>query len=184
MIRIIKPIHYWLISCIALIAGFTFYSIYNDLIIIKFPFKKTLHPLSELNIQKKNVKLIYWHNNKWQTEEKELLNSDNTNTTITYLMTSWLNTLFDEHIISKNVEVQSVMLDASHNEVYISFDRNPFGKESSTYEKLMFIQGLLRTLQTNTTRIQHVRLLVHYKPIHDYHLDFSRPWPITGFIKE
>lgn len=183
MITPLRPIHYFLISILALIAGFLFYCLYNNLIIVSFQFKKRPEIIAEINAQKKSFKLIYWHKNKWNIEEKELLSSDNKAKTIDYLIKSWLSMLHDEHILIKDIDLQSIMLDKSGAEVYISFDHNPLNKKNSTFEKLMFIEGLLKTIRTNKIALNKVYFLVNHKPLIDYHLDFSQPWPLSGFIE-
>lgn len=180
MIHSLKPFHYLLISISTLLAGIVFYGIYNDFIIIRFPLK-TIPTALTTNAQKKNFKLFYWFQDKWHTEEKELL-AQNTVKTLTYLVTSWLALLEDERVMDKKVSVQSVLTDALGTEAYISFDRNPFSKESSTYQKLMWIEGLLKTIRENGIPLKNIRFLVHHRPLQDQHLDFSSAWPLTGYL--
>lgn len=177
-----KTSYIFFISIFSLSVGILIYAIYNDIIIIKWPSKNTQNITQNINSQKKIFKLSYWKNNRWNTEEKELLSSQNKITTLTYLITSWLNLLDEEQLMIKKVSLQTVLLDASGSEAYISFDRNPFDKESSTFQKLIMIEGLLKTLRENNLNLNSVYFLVHNRPINDPHLDFSQSWPIIGFL--
>ncbi len=181
MIQSLKPFHYLLISLSALCAGTIFYGMYNDFIIIRFPLKNVPSALTT-TAQKKNFKLFYWAQGKWHMEEKELL-AQNAVKTLTYIIASWLALLEDERVMDKKVSVQSVLIDALGTEAYISFDRNPFSKESSIYQKLMWIEGLLKTIRENGIPLKTIRFLVHHKPLQDQHLDFSSSWPISGYIQ-
>jgi hypothetical protein len=44
------------------------------------------------------------------------------------------------------------------------------------------IEGLLKTLRENDIKIQRIHFLLHHQPLVDYHLDFSHPWPLEGFL--
>jgi hypothetical protein len=87
----------------------------------------------------------------------------------------------DEKTVQRTVNIESVVDDGGGT-VYISFDRNPFDKQASTYTKLMWIEGLLKTIRDNESTVQQIYFLVHHQPLIDYHLDFSTAWPIVGFL--
>ncbi len=174
---------YLILSCCALLGGILFYSIYNELIIFHLPSKRGEQQITQGKAYRKNIPLIYWKHDAFITEEKELLITLHTQRTLLDIMTSWLHLLEEERILQKRVSVQSIMLDASGSEASISFDRNPLGKEYSTYQKLMTLEGLLKTIKESSLPLTSVRLLVNYKTINDPHLDFSHPWPITGYLK-
>ena len=83
----------------------------------------------------------------------------------------------------KKVVIQSILTDASGREAFISFDRNPLAKEKSTFQKLMWVEGLLNTIKGSGLPIENIQLLIHHKPLSDAHLDFTHPWPISGYGK-
>ena len=175
---------YFAISFALFIIGILFYGIYNELIIIRLPFRGKPTPLEQSLSQRKNLKLIYWNGDSFATDEKELIFSENTVKTLTELTTSWLNLLETEELLPKKVTVQSVMIDASGHEAFISFDRNPLTKEQATRDKLLWIEGLLRTIKQSGLPITSVRFLVYAKPLNDTHLDFSHAWPISGYSNQ
>lgn len=167
----------------AFCAGITFFMIYNEWIIIhintgKSDIEKTL------TIEKKPLRLHFWHEGTWKHEDTELLQSPHIADTIMYSANRWFSLLDEENFHSKKVIVQSVTLSRSGTIGYISLDRYPFEPESSTYEKYLFIEGLLKTLRTLGTPLTHIYFLVHHKTLDDYHLDFSHPWPLKSFLEQ
>ena len=151
---------------------------------IIFQYKKNLNinSIKNTEIRKKNLKLIYWYRDKWNYEDIELLWTEDKPTNIKYLINSWLTLLDEDKIMSKKVTLQDVALDSSEQEAIISFDRNPLNKEDPTYEKLMWLEGLLKTIKDNNIQIQRLRFLVHHQPLNDNHLDFSNSWDLYSFL--
>lgn len=158
-----------------------FYGIYNELIIIRLPFKKIGIPVEQGKSQRKTMKLTYWNGDTLLNEEKELLFSTNRARTLYDLTSSWLAIQEEEQLLPKKISLQSVMLDASGHEAFISFDRSPFAKGASIHQKLLWVESFLTTIKQNGLPIKTVRLLVYAKPLSDIHLDFSHPWPIEGY---
>lgn len=171
-----------LLSCLCLAAGIITYAFYNELLIVQIATNKNslVPPVS--TVEKKKFLLHYWHNAAWHTEDKELIQATDLRKTIGYLITAWLNLLEEEQLIHKKTTVQSVMLDQTERELYISFDHSFLPKHYSTYEKLLLVEGLLKTIRASTPQISHIIFLVHHQPLQDAHLDFTQPWPITGFL--
>ena len=68
------------------------------------------------------------------------------------------------------------------NKAYISFDRSIAAKNESTYDAWMRVEGLLKTIRAANLGISRVNFFVHHQPLVDAHLDFSKSWPIHGFV--
>lgn len=130
---------------------------------------------------KKKVTLYYWHMGGWKKETTDLIWHEQKAITIEYLINSWLTLLDEEQLMEKKVTLQTVLLTQS-DQAYLSFDRQPFSKESTTYEKWMWLEGLLKTIRDNGIKIQGIQFLVHHQPLKDTHLDFTNPWPLSGFM--
>lgn len=170
-------------SVIALCIGFITYAYFNHWIIIAYPQSQSSTTHSPFpGHQKRKVKLYYWHNNNWHTENSELLWSNNKVECITYLIRAWLTLLEEEMVTHRSVALQTAILTASQQELFLSFDRKPFDQDSNTYIKWMWVEGLLKTVRLNNLDIQRVTFLEHHQPLQDDHLDFSNPWPINGFL--
>jgi N-acetylmuramoyl-L-alanine amidase len=133
---------------------------------------------------KKKVSLWYWHKQQLKEEKRELFWTFDPLANGSLLIRSWL-TLLEEEGLVKNCSLQS-LASSTAQELLISFDHSPFRAEhwaqASIGEKWMLIESLLMTIRTaELPAIQAVRLLVDHQPLHDEHLDFSVPWPCTGF---
>jgi hypothetical protein len=177
-----KPVHYLLLSLSSFFIGIIFYCYYHEIIVIRKFSHTNRQPVNTAPVVKRNFTLHYWKDKAWHKDEKELIDAEDKSQTLNYLITSWLGLTEEEGLLQRKTSIQSIMLDAQGQEVFISFDCNPFKKDFSTQAKWMWIEGLLKTVRENNIPVNAIRFLVHHKPLHDYHLDFSHSWPITGFL--
>ncbi|MBI2353085.1 hypothetical protein HYV11_02460 [Candidatus Dependentiae bacterium] len=153
-------------------------------IIITSPFQKQATELvtSQLNTEYKTVLLYGWRNGEFKSESTEIIYSDDIALNMKLLLNSWLLFLEDEHITEKQTQIMSVALSVSKQEAFISLNQTPFDMNASTYDKLMWIESLLKTVKENKIPIAALRLLVHHQPLLDDHLNFDIAWPISGFL--
>ncbi|MGC2310916.1 MAG: N-acetylmuramoyl-L-alanine amidase [Candidatus Babeliaceae bacterium] len=162
--------------------GIFCYALYQRYIIFIFP--AWVSPLSATTpkqpLQKK-VLIFYPHIETLKSEYKEMLFADQQEKNITTLINLWLSLLDEEHMLPKKITLQTALLNASGNELFISFDHAPFCKQSAAYEKYLLIESLCKTLRENGVTTPFIRFLVHHQPLKDYHVDFSSPWPLSGF---
>jgi len=166
------------ISCFTL--GLILFALQQKWIIINLPIhEKKL--MVATTTHKKNCKLFYFHNGAWHTETSMLIWSENAADNLTLLVNQWLSLATEEKIIKKKTVLESACVSEQH-ELLLSFDRSFLYKEASTYEKLMVVESLLKTIKENEPAIKKVRILVHHQPLADYHLNFTNPWPIEGFL--
>jgi len=183
----IKPTKNQLFCSIFFMCGIMFFALRNDWIIIRNPLNIIAQSKAEAGmpiINKKRVNLIFWQENQWNIEHTDLIWSTDVRHNIHYLINCWLTLLDEEHIVDKKVSLQTTLISSSSQDVYLSFDRYPFDQESSIHDKLMWIEGLLKTIRENGTKIQRVHFLVHHTPLSDPHLDFAAAWPINGFLPQ
>lgn len=172
-----------LIGGIAFVSGTLFFAWYHGLLLIQ-PLTARVEK-SDLGAcyDKKTITLHYWHRDTWHKEEVEILWSSDQAISALHVARTWLNLLDEEGITSKKTSVQSALLCPSATELYLSFDRNPLAKQAGVYEKVMWVEGLLKTFNDNGLTFAHIHFLVHHQPINDAHLDFSQPWPGKGFLE-
>jgi hypothetical protein len=170
-----------IIGGISLLIGMLFFGWHNELIIFRSPFNRIIHAIPDQSTTKKIV-LSYWHNNQWHTEENKIIWSDDPMHNVTYLVNNWLSLITEIHNLSPQIKLQSALIGISGYDLYLSFDTNPLPMSWSIHAKLMFIEGLLKSLRTNDIPLQTVQLLINHKPLIDAHLDFSQPWPVSGFV--
>ncbi len=171
----------------ALICSLTFgvavilFAISQQWIIFRVPHIQT-QSTEEQVITKQQVTLWFWHQNQWKSEKTELLWSQNISENISQLVSALLILFEEEQLLDKKTTLQSVTLSSDGMTAFISFDRPPLTKQASIYAKWMMIEALLKTLRTNGIKIQNIQFLTHHQPMQDAHLDFSNPWPTSGFI--
>lgn len=182
-----KSINILILSVLLFIFGFLFFAFYNNWVVLFLPSYnvETLSKSKSFKQERVGVELYYWNNRQWNKEKINLLwcqenNADN----IKYLINGLLNLLEEEKITKDRVvTLQSVLISSSGQQAYLSFDKNPFdNNKNSTHDKFMFVEGILKTIRENNIKIQGVYFLVNHKIMQDYHLDFSNPWPINGFL--
>ncbi len=174
---------YFALLFLCSITGMIFFAMKNELIIINYP---TITPQPVINVEpvsKKQVNLIFWQHNQWKTESHDLLWTHNRQQDLHRLINAWLTLLHEENNMEKKVTLHTVLLSASDQIAYLSFDSDPLSKESATYDKWLFIEGLLKTIRENNISLQQIQLLVQHQLMQDPHLDFSKPWPVNGFLQ-
>lgn len=177
-----KSLTYFLFFLFCIFAGILFFAIQNELIIFNLSTVQKINQRKPAN--KKQVNLIFWQNNQWKTETHDLLWTNNKQQDLRCLINAWLTLLHEENIMEKKVTLHTVLLAASDQVAYFSFDSAPLPKESATIVKLLFIEGLLKTIRENNITLQEIQFLVQHELLEDPHLDFSKSWPINGFLQE
>lgn len=163
--------------------GILFYGFNRQWLVIAIPgLTRADYVPGKIATEKKIITLYYWMYDKWHHETTELLWPAEPSEALLYVARALLALLYEQKILTKRVGVQSVV-EAKNNCMLISFDRNPFHKQSSTHDKLFIIESMLKTIHATKLKVQSVMFLVHHQPLNDYHLDFTNPWPIAGFIE-
>lgn len=171
----------WAVICgVSFLAAFLLFACRNEYIILNF--RSFRYKSANIAIKKKHVNLFYWDHNRWNKEEVEVIWTRSTQADIESLVKSWLILMEEEKIIDKKINLISALVSINQNEAYLSFDRNPFDDEQSTFKKLMFVESLLKTIRESKAQIKKVRFLKHHQTIWDHHLDFYHSWPIEGFL--
>lgn len=174
----------WLFLVLCTVVGAFFCAYQNGWLIICLPITKQqqrkIHTATT-SVGKKVV-ATWWYDNSWQTESIELVWSTDKNAALEALVRAWVALIDEENNEIKPLVVQTAMFGVRATTAYISCDRNPFGKNASMYEKLRWFDGLAKTIIASGLPCTHIQLLVNHKPLLDAHLDFSKPWPIAGFI--
>lgn len=158
----------------------------KEWIIIRWPSYTAfpLHNERTVETTKKRVKLFFWHYGRWNHETVDILWSSCAPKNTQYIIRSLLTLLEEEEALEKKASLQSVAQSLCANDIYLSFDRPPFNEESSTFQKLMIIESILKTLRENAAAPPNIYFLVHHQPMKDTHLDFSDPWPLEGFVQK
>ena len=132
-------------------------------------------PLSKSNTKEKKG-LYFFNNDQWHKDSIYILwHKDSIQNNIMSLLQHWIHYVYEENIIERpSLAVQSVLYDSKVGRLYISFNHSPFSAHWSIQQKLLCLEGMIRTInyayKENTFTI---KWLVHHKPLQDDHLDFS-----------
>lgn len=118
----------------------------------------------------------------WHKEEQSCVFPHDTAAALQNLMGTWVSLVNEERISAQPLQLTSALVGDEHI-AYVSFEQTPFSLEQSTQSRWLFVESLLRTVRENLPQITSVMLLVHHKPLIDRCLDFSKPWPIQGFLE-
>lgn len=182
-----KKYTYFAVSLLLLAFGALFFLYQESWIIFSIPKTQTSTNVSsnQQKINSKEVTLWVWSSNAgtFKKETAEIIYGQDITQNIKLLLNSWFLFLEEEGLTDKQIFVQSVALSPSGSEAFISLNQYPFDKSASTYQKLMLVESLLKTLQENKIPITYIRLLVHHQPLQDDHLNFDTAWPIQGYLQ-
>ena len=171
-----------LVSLFLLLAGSISYCIYNEKILIFFP-EQHNHLYGDQQLQSTEIPLFTWTSQQtYHIEHVTFLNETSEFKNFQNLITKWIQT--QEHQAHPLLSVQKASLSDDHKDIFVHFSHYPFDKDASTYTKLAWIQGLLKTIHTHNKNIEFIYFFVDDKHLKDYELDFSRPWPIEGFLEK
>jgi hypothetical protein len=176
---------YYFTALCALFAGVILFAIMNNWLIIRIPgiHGFTHYSGSPFTHTKKQITLHFYGRDAWHHENIDILWSNQKGNDLRQLVCAWLTTLEEEKILAKKVILEAIAFDAKKTTAYLSFDRIPFAKGNTIFQKWMLLEGLLKTILQSEIAITHFFLLVHHQTIQDPHLDLSRAWPITGFMR-
>ena len=171
-----------LLSLGCVVVGLLYFGIQKQIIIVRLPAHAVTQSMEGQEQQRRAVTVAYWFQGTFKQEPITIIDTENQADTLRYIITNWLTLMEQAAVLNKKISLESVMISSSHD-VYISFDHSICAKNESTYEKWMRIEGLLKTLRAANMGINRVHVLVHHKPLVDAQLDFSKAWPIHGFLE-
>ena len=169
---------------ISFLFGIILYGYQKEWIIFIPPYATAIHESEskDQKLQHKTVSIFFFKHNQWHAEEINSIWSCDAAQNVKTITNNWLTLLEDEKIIDKDIQVVSSIISPS-KELFLSFNKDPFIKQDSTYTKFMVIEGLLKTIRTNKIPVQSVRFLIHHQQLIDDHINFSISWPLTGYLK-
>jgi len=134
-----------------------------------------------ISSRRKNITLYFWKNEELCREKKVFLCTPSLSDNLRQIVGSWMEEVYDERILCRQVRLQSVAVSGSGQEIFLSFDQNPCDRDWSIFRKWQFWEGLLKTIADAPFSVQSVFFLVNHEPMPDDHLDFSLPLPVGGF---
>ncbi len=180
-----KPISALVLTVACFIIGLAFHAYQKEWVILLLPHQtadiQTQTHIDDATYCQKKIVLFFWKHEQWHKEHNSVIWSSDSTQNVKTVTNNWLTLLEDEKIIDTDMQLLSAVI-SSNKELFLSFNKDLFNMQSSTYAKLMIVHGLLKTLHENKIPVQSVRFLVHHQILADDHLNFSIPWPITGYL--
>jgi hypothetical protein len=181
-----KSVFAIIIMLICLTVGSIFYAYQKEWIILLLPNQTASYEIQDRQndiptYTQQKIILYFWKDEQWHTEFNSVIWSSDFAMNSKRIINNWITLLEDEKIIDSDIQLVSAIIN-SHKEMFLSFNKDIFNMQSSTYTKLMIIHGLLKTIHHNKIPVQSIRLLIHHQIVLDDHLNFSIPWPINGYI--
>jgi hypothetical protein len=173
-----------LLSWCACALGALFFAWHQKYILIIVPSREFNASHEQVASKKQQVTMWYYKEHRMAHETIDMVWPHDTVAQVTTLVTTWLTLLHEHEIVTKKIACEAVASTESGMELIISCDRNLFEKQMSTETKLMIVESLLKTLREQDIKVQQIRFLVNHKPMLDTHLDFSHPWPLSGYVEQ
>ena len=168
-------------GAVALAIGVLVGSWYAGIISFHWPLRQAHSGQDAGSGSQQEIPLWFWREGKWRSEKVNLVLSSDVCSSVSRTTQAWAQALYEEGLTNKRIGVEAVLCGADSQTIYISFDRYPFEKEASLFDKWMRIEALLKTIRGLRGSYSKIHFLVHHKQLNDYHLDFSNPWPISGY---
>ncbi|MBP6870069.1 hypothetical protein KBC04_04255 [Candidatus Babeliales bacterium] len=172
-------------AVICFVIGLTFHAYQKEWVVLLLPHQtadiENKPQTADTAFSQKKITLFFWKHEQWRKEHISIIWSPDLATNIKTITNNWLMLLEDEKIIDTDIQLLSAVITPS-KELFLSFNKNIFSGQESTYQKLMIIHGILKTIHENKIPVQTVRFLIHHQTMIDDHLNFLISWPITGYI--
>lgn len=182
-----KPISAISLTLVCFIVGFLFHAYQKEWVILLLPYQtadiETQIQAPDATYSQKKIVLFCWKHEQWHKEQSSVIWSSDVAYNVKTITNNWLMMLEDEKLIDTDIQLLSAVI-TSNKELFLSFNKDLCNLQSSTYAKLMMIHGFLKTIRENKIPVQSVRFLVHHQILIDDHLNFSVPWPITGYLQQ
>lgn len=171
----------------ALCAGILFFVVEQRLIVVDVRFfRATTTPEEgehERRATKKQVTLYAHKENKELSEKTAIVwRHDNQTENIKALANAWLTLLHAERIIDEKTIVETVGLSEEQKIAYVTFSLPWLKPQTSTIDKLLLVESLLKTIKNAVSGVSAVQLLVKHEAMKDVHLECDYPWPLDGWL--
>ena len=170
------------LTIFAFLFGFVLYALNAGWVVVRLPGLSNLALTMHKPAIKRQVDLFFWNHATWQQEQVEMVWPSDLGESVQNLVSRWFVLAQQEGLVCQRVLVQSCACNGVGHVAYVSLDCVPFSPEGSIFEKMMILEGILKTVAAAGCPLSGMQFLVHHQPIIDPHLDLSYPWPLTGFV--
>jgi hypothetical protein len=177
--RILK---YVILCTISILGGVLFLALQQQWLIIHViaPYISTNFS-SPSNFTVRRIDYTYHKHGDQRLHQQEIIWDSDIQLCALRLISSYCELLEDEKIITSHVAVDSACFDDRKNELIVSFSHNPFNDQQTVATRMVIIEDLLINVRSYFPQLKQVRFLMRHEPLIDSLLEFSFPWPVTGF---
>ena len=173
------------ISILAICVAIILFFIKQNYILFNFPNKwedlKDEKVYNKVTLRKE-VDLYLYKDGKRYSDKASVVWKKEVAEDLKTLINTWLLFAYDEQETVVRSSFNTVALSQTGQEAYLSFDSSILMPEWSVFKKWSFIEGLLTTIRKASNSVRFVFFWVKDKRLIDEHLDFSKSWPIDGFL--
>lgn len=167
-------------SVIALFTGSIYYLYYSEIITVHMP-ARAYYVAQKAT--KKHVALNRFANNQKQIETIDLVWHNNCAINLNAVTAAWVKHMQEENNIDKHIKIDTVALNASQTEAFISLSHKLVAPNLSIMQKWLILQAFFDTIHPLFPEVTHVRFLIKNEPMADEDIDFSASLPITNFLQ-
>ena len=172
----------YLISLGTLLCGGLLFAYRNNWIILRTPWGHSTVQQTH-DAEKKKITISHYGRHGLVSEPHHMVwHAEHIPLNALRLTNGYLTTLYEEALLDKKIQLQHASTSTTQQELLLNFSHDLFPEAAPIYEKWMIVEGLLKTIRDELPTIKQVRLLVNHKPLVDHHLDFSKSWPVEGFL--
>ena len=160
------------IALVGLVIGIILFFIQHGILHVSFTGFSSSYNKAAFNkpesLQKRKILLYCWKEGKWQENETTILwKEEDIAKSMKHLINSWITYVQDEQLIDYALSLKQVAFSSQYNELYVSFNRTLFYQEWSITEKMLFVEGLLKTIRKTTRLPQAIVFLLNEKYMPD-----------------
>jgi hypothetical protein len=171
-----------LLSIGAALSSVCWYGYFNEWLIIRNPWDAPCMILPSQRLSKKEIQLYFWRHHAWQSEYITARLPEPLQEQLLTILQAWFHEAIQLGFVPNTCTLEAALYDARTSCLYLSCTTAPLDTQKSTYENLMVLESLFKTIRENSPQhIQSVQLLVKHVPLEHPYIVCTKPLPISGF---
>lgn len=172
-----------LMSFFAGLGGVCWYGYFNEWIILRNPWEIPHHTTAPTaRLFKKEIILYFWLHDEWRNESITVRIAESLQEQALTILHAWFYEAAQSGFIPHPCTLETALYDARTSCLYLSCTTSPLDIQKSTYENLIVLESLLKTIRENIPhRIQSIQLLINHTILEHPYIICTKPMPISGF---
>jgi hypothetical protein len=167
---------------VATFCGIGWYGYFNEWIIIRDPWKAPCTTMPHQRFCKKEIQLSFWRHHAWHSEYITARLGESLQEQLLTILHAWFHEAVQLGFVPSSCTLETALYDARTRCLYLSCTSSPLDIQKSTYENLMVLESLCKTVRENIPHhIQGVQLLVKHTLLEDPYIICNKPMAVSGF---